>query len=124
MSDNILDSVLSYIADNICIEEGDSGIWHYKKYANNTIECWGKYTESEQVAFSATGNIYYRTISGIPDYPFTFNSNPFIIASLAFGNTGGCTVGTTTTKPSVTVSSAVASARNCTIYIYARGQLA
>ena len=40
MSDNILDSALSYIADNIIVESGISNEWTYKKWSDNSIIAW------------------------------------------------------------------------------------
>lgn len=112
----------SEIADFV-VEQGTSGNWAYRKWNSGIAECWMKYTEPSSAAFTQTGSVYYRVISGFNFPSNLFISTPTITATVDFGNVGGCSVGNpSSTTCSVIVLSAVASARACTVNIYAIGK--
>lgn len=62
------------------VEQGQSGIWMYRKWSSGVAECWG--TFSEDLEPYSTGNYL------IPrqPYPFEFADSPIDNASIAVGN--------------------------------------
>lgn len=62
----------------IVVEQGASGIWTYRKWSDGTAECWGR--NSATITFAAVGN-GWRGSGGIVDFPFTFTSAPYVIAT-------------------------------------------
>ena len=105
------------------VERGTSGNWTYRKWSDGTSECWLDYTEPTAQAFSASGNVFYRTLTGL-NYPSgLFISAPVVIPSVYFANVGGCSIGSISpTSCSVTVLSSVSTARAVSIKLYAKGR--
>lgn len=79
---------------NYIVEEGNSGIWHYRKWADGFKECWGKQTASnvsfEKEVWTDT-NTYGMTNSEklFSNYPFTFSEVPCSTWGLISPGTSG-----------------------------------
>ena len=82
--DKIYDLVNSGGSADYIVEEGQSGIWTYRKWASGVAECWGKVT----VALSGTGTLWkapiyaYLGVSA-QNYPFEFYEVPTETASVS-----------------------------------------
>lgn len=69
---------------NVIVNEGDSGIWHYRKWANGVAECWTRYNYDFSTYVEEKNGFYIYDIE-IP-YPFTFLEYP--VVSGTFGADG------------------------------------
>lgn len=70
---------LSALASHICIEQGTSGIWTYKKYADGTAECWGKLTViNTQTTHRDWGSLHVYEVNSNIQYPFAFIETPVL----------------------------------------------
>lgn len=85
----LLNQILQFIGNHICVESGTSGIWTYKKFGDGTAECWTSYSAS--LAKSYTYNNMYGYEMGIKSYPITFIERPTVTVSGRVGT--GYTVG-------------------------------
>lgn len=65
MSDNILDSALSYIADNIIVESGISNEWTYKKWSDNSIIAWRRIHVSSLAQYAIWNNMHAYDVQNI-----------------------------------------------------------
>ena len=54
---------------------------NYIKFANGVAICWGSYTGSESLSFTAWGNSYKATSSKQVTFPITFGITPSVILS-------------------------------------------
>ena len=103
--------------------QGTSGDWTYRKWSDGTAEAWLKYTEPTAQAFTASGNFYYRGIQGIYFPSGLFATAPIVQATMQMGNVGSCEMQSINTIAcSITVLSAVATARAVTVNLYAIGR--
>ena len=109
------------------IDKGSVGGWAYRKWSDNTFECWKEFSVSIAVN-SAWQQFCYGEFPR-QSYPVTFTSAPYEYASLA-GSYGWATLGCGTTKQTTTQTSqyylfrpagSTASATTYNIEIYARG---
>lgn len=114
-------------AGDSVIEKGTSGGWTYRKWYSGVYECWKEFTVSIAVNHSWQQFCYGEF--PVQNYPVTFASAPYEIASLA-GSYGWAVLGCGTAKQTTTKTSqyylfrpsgATASAQNYNIEIYARG---
>lgn len=79
MSDNILNSALKYIADNMIVESGTSNGWTYKKWPDNTIIAW-RYFDAGSVAEYATwNNMHAYNVQNIPT-PFKMANTQYVVS--------------------------------------------
>ena len=111
-------------AINGVVESGSNDNGYWVKYSDGTMECYG--TKSyESTAFAATGNVYYRDLSGVT-FPVPFKENEIIVptCSMAMGNVGAITpISVSNTGISgFSVLSASSSARGITVYWRAIGK--
>lgn len=71
----------AWIENVVTIESGTSGIWTYRKYSDNTAECFGKISITDAQAASSIGNWYRSaqlyTATDYP-YPVTFTEAPAV----------------------------------------------
>ena len=63
--DKIYDAINSGGSADYIVEEGQNGIWYYRKWASGIAECWGRLTSAETTATSYNFNGYLP--SGIMD---------------------------------------------------------
>lgn len=56
-------------ADHV-VEEGTSGDWTYRKYANGTFDAWLRQNGPTLSSWTASGNMYYGQVITI-NFPFT-----------------------------------------------------
>ena len=72
--------------NDFVIDEGNSGIWHYRIWNSGRAECWGRNTKSITLSKAwgtmFIGTTYFDRVS----YPFAFAATPTEIATL---NTAG-----------------------------------
>ncbi|MBR4016931.1 MAG: hypothetical protein IKK11_03865 [Oscillospiraceae bacterium] len=109
-------------------EEGKSGDWTYRKWADGTAECWAK-RKVTVAATSAWGSaIYHGAVSAL-SFPFSFSEAPMCQITSEFGDSAhSCFVvsngaATTAQAPSVLLCrGASASALNYTLLYYAKGR--
>ena len=106
---------------NTVTEEGTSGDWTYRKWASGKAEAWGTLSASS-AKFTATGSVYYRSLTSQAFPTSLFNAAPRVTATVEMANIGGTTVQNVTSSTfTVNVMSAVATSRALTIYVYAVG---
>lgn len=106
---------------NTVSEEGTSGDWKYRKWSSGIAEAWGKLTASS-ATFTATGSVYYRSLTSQSFPSGLFNAAPMVTATCEMSNVGGTTVQSVTSSTfTVNVLSAVSTARALTIYVHAVG---
>lgn len=137
MSDNILNSALSYIADflkkysnnPVVIEEGNKGIWHYRLYNDNFLQAWGKANVSiKQYATVDTLKAYQTSIT----LPFTMtdansynlNHNWKIASGHACPSTAFNRTTTSATLCALSTTDGSSTAQSCMIDIYLTGYIA
>lgn len=85
--------------------EYTSGIWRVRKWSNNVVELWGRYTATVNISTVWKNNIYYAA-NAVPQqtFPVTFTAVPKILATANcvddayFLVTGSGSVAPTTTK--------------------------
>ena len=110
--------------------EGNSGIWHYRKYSNGYAEAWGS------VTFTPSGmtNDNWRWLStshaSTQSLPFTFKkvmtadvsyNNPAIFSVIGVADASGTYTSINATKIQYWCISAVAVATSADAYIYVCG---
>ena len=110
-------------ADDYVTEQGTSGDWTYRKWNSGVAECWRTITDDRpSTAFSATGSVYYRNVTGINFPTSFFNARPKVVVNADFGNVGSASAtGVSATGFTITELSAVSTARAVTLDIYAVG---
>lgn len=103
------------------VEQGTEGIWTYRKWNSGTAECWGIYGFAS-ASFSASGQVYYRTIGSISFPSELLVTVPHVECSVQMGNPGGCSISNiSTSSVSIGVLSSVSAARSGNIFIRAIG---
>lgn len=89
-------------AQPIVAEEGTSGSYRYRKWANGFVELWGSISVSNAACTTALGNMYRTAALTLSNYPFTV-TNPNVQASYESDGYGAflwaTTKATTTTPP-------------------------
>ena len=121
MSTGVIDSIMSKLADHCIIEQGTMNSWKYRKWSDGTAECWRTITSGSS-AFSATGNVYYRSFTSQNLPTNLFSASPYLYATVEFGNIGGTSINNVTKSSfDIHVLSAVSTARSLIIYVYAYG---
>ena len=71
------------VADFV-VEQGESGIWHYRKWYSGKAECWGR--SRATVSISTTwGSLYYGTSTGVAFPTELFNADPMCQVTAEFG---------------------------------------
>lgn len=110
-------------AEDYIVEEGTSGDWTYRKWNSGVAECWRTITDDRpSTAFSATGSVYYRNVTGINFPTSFFNARPKVVVNADFGNIGSASaMGVSATGFTISEMSAVSTARSVTLDIYAIG---
>ena len=110
-------------ADDYVTEQGTSGDWTYRKWNSGTAECWRTISDDRpSTAFSATGSVYYRNVTGISFPSGLFTARPKVVVNADFGNVGSASAtGVSATGFTITELSAVSTARAVTLDIYAVG---
>ncbi len=69
---------LAILADYV-VEEGKSGNWTYRKYANGTFDAWLRQAGPTLSSWTASGNMYYGDVITI-NLPFTIVSDSGVAA--------------------------------------------
>lgn len=79
------------VVANHVVEEGTSGIWTYRKWADGTAECWGT-SEPVTVTINAAWGSMYAIDDAIPSYafPFAFTGTPLLAVTLKRTGGGSC----------------------------------
>lgn len=110
-------------ADDYVTEQGTSGDWTYRKWNSGTAECWRTISDSRSsTAFSATGSVYYRNVTGISFPTNLFTARPKVVVNADFGNVGSASAtAVSSTGFTITELSAVSTARAVALDIYAVG---
>ena len=69
------------IFSDFVVEEGQTGMWQFRKWYSGKADCWG--TASITTSFTtAWGNLYICSAIGRKNYPFTFASRPIETATI------------------------------------------
>ena len=110
-------------ADDYVTEQGTSGDWTYRKWNSGTAEAWRTISDDRpSTAFSATGSVYYRNVTGINFPSNLFTARPKVVVNADFGNVGSASAtAVSATGLTITELSAVSTARAVTLDIYAVG---
>ena len=78
----LLNQILQFIGNHICVESGTSDAWEYKKYADGTAECVATLSWYYSAGTSWTGGYYHEYSSGNVSFPSgLFNSAPKMISA-------------------------------------------
>ena len=71
---------------DIVIEQGESGIWYYRKWYSGKAECWGRSRATVNIS-TAWGAIYYGTVAAV-DFPTgLFTEAPMCQVTPEYGGT-------------------------------------
>lgn len=110
-------------AEDYVVEKGASGDWTYRKWNSGVAECWRTIADNRpSTAFSATGSVYYRNVTGIGFPSGLFTARPKVVVNADFNNVGSASaIGVSATGFTITELSAVSTARAVTLDIYAVG---
>ena len=109
------------LTDNKIVEEGKTNDWTYRKWSSGVAECWKRMTLASG-AFTATGNIYYRSASGYSLPSGLFNAAPTIEVNAEMGNVGAASaLSVTSSSFAIYTMSAVSTAREIIFSVYATG---
>lgn len=79
-------------------EEGESGIWHYRKWNSGRVELHGAYGITGLECNVAIGALYRTAVITVDNFPFTVN-NPYLTASYETDGYGAFLWATDTTEP-------------------------
>lgn len=90
-----LNAVATSSVDYI-VEQGQEGIWTYRKWNSGIAECWGSNTYTN-LTFGAQGNLYFSAIANISLPSGLFSQAPIVLANCVFGAVGGARTGSITT---------------------------
>lgn len=82
-----LDQIINHLADATIVEEGGSGIWHYRKWSNGRGECWALLNPTVKTGTSYQG-LYYATYTVNVSFPFLFVERPILLTSTNSGTMG------------------------------------
>lgn len=107
--DEIYNILTSKNVKDYIIEQGDSGVWTYMRFADGTAMCWCKRVigpTTTGIADWGTTDCpwYYHGAWTLPNYPFTFDDIPLCFVNRIDGYEGFINTmaqGTTTTPPTV-----------------------
>lgn len=108
------------------VEQGNSGIWTYRKWASGIAECWGKRTVSVTYQPQANWGALFSTgdnsVTRVA-YPFAFTSAPMCVAQaeLSLGNCMLCTaapVGDASHTPAYQVVRPAAAVANTAVIVH------
>lgn len=66
-------------------EEGESGDWTYRKWADGTAECWAKRTVTVAVTNAWGSAMYYGSVPALA-FPFSFSEAPMCQITSEFGD--------------------------------------
>lgn len=80
-----ISKTIQAIASHICIEQGTSGIWTYRKYADGTAECWGEIFQTQ--SSYAPGSFVIGS-NQISNYPIAWVSAPILIGIVKRAGSG------------------------------------
>lgn len=60
--------------------EYNSGIWRVRRWSNNEVELWGRYTATVDIKTAWVSNVMYYAPDAIPsqNFPVTFSTIPFV----------------------------------------------
>lgn len=115
-------------AADYIVQQGNSGVWTYRKWASGVAECWGKQTVTN-ATFSAWGSAYSYDVPSV-NFPSRVirssnHTNPRRQSARVITHTSiNANGGTTSTASSITLLRMTAAAANQTItaYRYAIGR--
>ena len=82
-----LDQIINHLADVSIVEEGASGIWHYRKWSNGRGECWALLNPTVKTGTAFQG-LYYATYTVNAAFPFSFVERPVLLTSTNSGMMG------------------------------------
>lgn len=115
-----LNAVATSSVDYI-VEQGQEGIWTYRKWNSGIAECWG-ITSYESAAFSASGNVFMRGFADIAFPLGLFNSAPNVFVNPIMSSIGAARSGSiTASKFNVAVLSAVSTASTVDLQLHVIG---
>lgn len=83
-----LDSIISTLdkkADTFTYitMQGTSGIWSYRVWSDNSVECWGRKACENVYCTNAWGSVFESTTSYSAEYPFLFDEIPYQTLSIS-----------------------------------------
>lgn len=80
-NNQIIDGALNYLGNcDHVVEEGISGIWTYRKWANGIAECWGVHSASFAIT-GVYGSLYYASLGSVALPSGLFIVTPVIVAT-------------------------------------------
>lgn len=93
----------------------------WRKWSDGTAECWKSLTAMD-VSFSASGSVYYKTLTGLGFPANLFDTAPTVTANVDMGNVGAASAtNITKTATNITILSAVSTTRSLNVGIHAVG---
>ena len=82
-----LNEIMDHLADTAIVEQGTSGDWMYRKYANGFAECFARFTPTIKQGTSY-GGMYYAEYTVNSQFPFTFTETPVLLVTPSSGAWG------------------------------------
>ena len=111
-------------SDDYVTEQGTSGIWNYRKWANGTAECWGIWSDSlTHYATVATGLYGYYISLSFPNGLFT--NVPTVVYTAGVGSGfawAGADMGATSTDMTFYAVGGLSGTQTCRFEISAKGR--
>lgn len=113
------------IMADFVVEQGESGIWTWRKWYSGVAECWGKNIVTLDITTSWGAGLYYGQVSAIA-FPFAFKSAPTCQVTLETSNAAwsACNVRANTnyTSSVMVYRGASIAAQQCDVIYYAKGR--
>lgn len=77
---SVKELVAKLVNTPMVVEQGTSGDWIYRKWADGTAECWGTHSWTIS-SWTGWGSTYYSTVLSVIDYPTNlFIAKPSVVA--------------------------------------------
>ena len=68
------------------VEQGTSGMWHYRKWSDGIAECWGIFSENTVSITTTYGNAFYGALRTVSFPSGLFVDRPTVSLSLRNSN--------------------------------------
>lgn len=87
-NNQIINGALNYLGNcDHVVEEGISGIWTYRKWANGIAECWGVHSANYTIS-NTYGNLFYDMLGNVALPSGLFVVSPVVLATRREGGGG------------------------------------
>lgn len=120
-------SLSTGVVSDFVVEQGQSGIWYYRKWQSGMAECWGRRNVDVNVNIAWGSALYYGTATTI-NYPFKFVERPITQITCEYGTDSAslfiasCGTGTNVYATPVMLCRTDAKTVNCNILYHVHGR--